>query len=106
MIAAQLEVKLQTRIGLTPPARHPWLAVAQRLLSIRDPDVVILGDIGKAWVTGDGPGRVPNNRIPLFREWGKDIGLGLDFGGVGVYVAQPFTRGLPLLFSVRFQKRF
>lgn len=106
MIAAQLELKLRARIGLTSPARHPWLAVPQRLLSIRDPDVVILGDIGKAWVTGDGPGRVPNNRIPLFREWEKDIGLGLDFGGVGVYAAQPFTRGRPLLFSVRFQKRF
>jgi hypothetical protein len=106
MIAAQLEVKVRTRIGLTPPARHPWLAVAQRLLSIRDPDVVILGDVGKAWVTGEGPGRVPNNRIPLFREWGKDVGLGLDFGGVGLYIAQPFSRGLPLLFSMRFQKRF
>jgi hypothetical protein len=106
MIAAQLEVRTRARIGLTAPARHPWLAAGQRLFSIRDPDIVIMGNAGKAWVTGEGPGRVPNHRIPEFREWQKDIGIGLDFGGIGIYAAQPLTRGFPLLLSARLQKRF
>lgn len=106
LIAAQLEVRTRARIGLTPPARHPWLAAAQRLFSIRDPEIVMMANAGKAWVTGEGPGRVPNNRIPLFREWEKDAGIGLDFGGIAVYAAQPFSRGFPLLVSARLQKRF
>ena len=106
MLAGQLEVRTRARFGLTAPARHPWLAAAQRLFSIHDPDIVILGNAGKAWVTGEGPGRVPNNRIPQFREWDKDFGVGLDFGGLAIYAAQPITRGLPLLVSVRLQKRF
>lgn len=106
MIAAQLEVRTRARIGLTPPARHPWLAAAQRLFAIRDPEIVMMANAGKAWVTGEGPGRVPNNRIPVFREWEKDAGIGLDFGGIAVYAAQPFTRGFPLLLSARLQKRF
>ncbi len=106
MIALQAEVRTRARLGLTAPARHPWIAAAQRLFSIHDPDVVIMGDAGKAWVTGDGPGRVPNNRIPLFKEWEKDVGLGLDFGGLAIYLAQPITRGLPLRLTARLQQRY
>ena len=106
MMAGQLEIKARARFGLTAPARHPWLGAAQRLFSVRDPDIVIMANAGKAWVAGEGPGRVPSNRIPLFREWDKDVGIGLDFGGIAVYAAQPLTRGLPLLLSFRLQQRF
>jgi len=106
MIALQLEIRTRARIGLPISATAPYLIGLQRLLGIRDPDVVVFGDAGKAWVTGEGPGRIPNNRIPVLREWQYDFGLGLDFGGLGFYLAQPLTKGLPLTFTARLQQRF
>jgi len=106
MLAAQLEIRTRTRIGLPIAFTNPYLSGAQRVLGIRDPDVVVFGGVGKAWVTGDGPGRVPNNRIPVFSEWEKDFGLGLDFGRLAFYIAQPVARGRPLTFTARLQQRF
>jgi hypothetical protein len=42
----------------------------------------------------------------VFREWKKDIGFGFDAGGIGLYVAQPLTDGLPLTLTLRLQRRF
>ncbi|MGQ0704432.1 MAG: hypothetical protein ACT4PM_15060 [Gemmatimonadales bacterium] len=106
LLAVQLEVRSRARLGLPIPTSNPYLSAVQRLLAIQDPDVVVFGDAGKAWVTGDGPGRVPNNRIPVLREWDYDVGLGLDFGGLAFYVAQPLSKGLPLTFTVRLQQRY
>jgi len=81
-------------------------AKAQRLLAIREPDVVIFADAGKSWITGDGPGRIPNDRIPVLREWASDIGFGFDAGGIGLYISQPLTGGRPLTLTARLQRRF
>lgn len=106
MLAAQIELRTRTRIGLPLATSDPYVTALQRLLGIREPDIVVFGDLGKSWITGDGPGRVPNDRIPVFREWAGDVGLGFDAGGIGLYLAQPLTDGRPLLFSVRLQRRF
>jgi hypothetical protein len=106
MLAFQMELRTRTHIGLPFATSDPYITALQRLLAIREPDIVILGDLGKSWITGDGPGRVPNDRIPVLREWAADIGFGLDAGGIGFYLAQPMTDGRPLLFSVRLQRRF
>ena len=78
----------------------------QRLFAIREPDLVFFGDAGKAWITGEGPGRVPNDRIPELREWQSDLGVGIDAGGLGFYLAQPLNQGFPLRFTLRLQSRF
>jgi hypothetical protein len=106
MIAVQLEVRTRTRLGLPLVTSDPYLSAAQRLLGIREPDVVIFGDAGKSWITGDGPGRIPNDRIPVLREWASDIGFGFDAGGIGVYISQPLTGGGPLTLTARLQRRF
>ena len=106
LIAVQLEIRTATHMGLPVPTTERYLNALQRILAVRDPDVVIFGDAGAAWVAGDGPGRVPSNRIPVFREWKKDIGFGFDAGGIGLYVAQPLTDGLPLTLTLRLQRRF
>ncbi len=49
-------------------------------------------DAGKSWLTGDGPGRVPNNRIPSLDEWKADLGVGADAGWVGIYLRQGDNR--------------
>ena len=106
LIAVQLEVRTRTRVGLPIPSPDPYLTGLQRLFAIREPDIVIFGDAGKAWITGLGPGRVPNDKLPVLREWDYDIGLGVDAGGLGFYVSQPLNRGLPLTFTMRLQRRF
>ncbi|MGH7559789.1 MAG: hypothetical protein ACRENB_02085 [Gemmatimonadales bacterium] len=106
LLAVQLEVRTRSRIGLPLRTNDPYLAGLQRLLGIVEPDVVIFGDAGKAWLAGDGPGRVPSDRLPNLDEWKYDLGFGMDAGGIGVYIAQPFTDGRPLTITVRLQRRF
>ncbi|HEU5219913.1 MAG TPA: hypothetical protein VFU23_14735, partial [Gemmatimonadales bacterium] len=106
MVATQLEVRTRTRMGLPFPTPDPYITALQRILGIREPDIVIFGDLGKAWISGRGPGRVPNDRLPLLKEWSADLGFGFDAGGLGLYLSQPLTGSGPLLFSVRLQRRF
>ncbi len=106
LVAAQLEVRTRTRMGLPFATPDPYVTALQRLFGIREPDVVIFGDLGKAWITGQGPGRVPNDRLPVLNEWSADVGFGFDAGGLGLYLAQPLTGNGPLLFTLRLQRRF
>ena len=106
LIAAQVEVRTRVRLGLPIPSPDPYLTGLQRLFAIREPDIVIFGDAGKGWIAGEGPGRIPNNKLPVLREWKYDIGVGVDAGGLGFYVAQPLHHGLPLTFTMRLQRRF
>ncbi len=106
LIALQVEVRTRTRVGLPIPSPDAYLTGLQRLFAIREPDIIIFGDAGKAWITGAGPGRVPNDKIPVLREWEYDVGFGIDAGGLGFYLTQPLSRGLPPTFTMRLQRRF
>lgn len=106
MVAVQLEVRTRTRMGLPFATPDPYVTALQRLLGIREPDIVVFGDLGKAWISGEGPGRVPNDRLPKLNEWSADLGFGFDAGGLGLYLAQPLTGSGALRFTVRLQRRF
>ena len=106
MIAVQLEVRSRTRIGLPIPTSDPYVNALQRILGIREPDIVVFGDAGKSWISGAGPGRIPNDRIPVLNEWAAELGFGFDAGGLGLYFTQPMTEGRPLTVSLRLQRRF
>jgi hypothetical protein len=69
-------------------------------------DVVVFADAGQAWLVGNGPNRLPGGRIPRFDSWLVDVGLGVDWGGFGVYVAKAVTTGERLRFTVRLDHRF
>ncbi len=69
-------------------------------------DVVVFADAGQAWIVGSGPGHVPAGRIPAFSSWLVDAGLGVDWGGLGVYIAKAVTTGERLRFTVRLDHRF
>jgi surface antigen Omp85-like protein len=76
------------------------------LFTLRGPDLVVLGDAGQAWLVGTGPGRLPKDRLPTLGSWIADLGLGVDWGGFGFYVAKAVTAGVPLRFTVRLDHRF
>jgi hypothetical protein len=76
------------------------------LLRLEGPDLVVFGDAGQAWLVGNGPGRLPSDRLPTLGSWLADLGLGVDWGGFGVYVAKAVTTGERLRFTVRLDHRF
>ncbi len=106
MLAVQLEVRTNFPVKLPFRLVPPDVAVLQQVLGIEQAELVIFGDAGKAWLTGAGPGRVPNNRIPVLGEWDADAGFGIDTGGLGLYVAKALTADQPIRFIIRLQQRF
>lgn len=79
---------------------------AKSLLSLQGPDLVVFGDAGQAWLVGNGPGRVPSDRLPTIGSWLGDLGLGMDWGGFGLYFAKAVTTGEPVRITVRLDHRF
>ncbi|MBI1966478.1 MAG: BamA/TamA family outer membrane protein [Gemmatimonadetes bacterium] len=69
-------------------------------------DLVVFGNAGQGWLVGSGPSRVPSDKIPTLSGWIADLGLGIDWGGFGVYAAKAVTVGEPIRFTVRLDHRF
>jgi len=105
-LSAQVEVRTRLGLDLGFRLRGPDGRRTGRFIGIEEADLVFLADAGKGWLTGDGPGQVPVNRIPSFREWKLDVGVGLDAGEIGAYLAKGLTEGESVKFLVRLQRRF
>ena len=75
----------------------------------RDGSWVVFADAGRGWLVGEPNGTLTyeSGRIPSFQTFRTDIGGGLDFGGVGFYVAKAMSdSGEPLRAFVRLRHRF
>ncbi len=106
LMLAQAEYRTRLDLGFGRTARGPGWAEVDRYLGLSQLDLVFFTDAGKSWLSGAGPGRVPNDRIPSFREWKADVGVGLDLGGAGIYLARALTDSEPLRVAFRLQHRF
>lgn len=73
---------------------------------LRGPDFVVFGDAGQGWLVGRGPGLVPSGQLPRLSSWLADLGLGIDWGGFGVYVAKAVNASQPLRLTARLEHRF
>ncbi len=76
------------------------------IFSLQGPDLVVFGNAGQGWLVGSGPGHIPPDRLPTVGSWLADLGLGVDWGGFGVYVGKAVTSGEPVRFSLRLDHRF
>ena len=76
------------------------------LMRLAGPDLVVFGDAGQGWLVGNGPGLVPSGKLPGLDSWIADLGLGVDWGGFGMYVTKAITVGEPLRFVARLDHRF
>ena len=106
VVNAQVEVRTRLGLNLGYRMRDREGSPSGRFIGVEEADLVFLADAGKAWLAGDGPGQVPANRIPSFDEWKLDVGLGLDAGAIGAYLAKSVTDGEPVRLLLRFQRRF
>ena len=105
-ITAQVEVRTRLSLNLGYRMRGGDSGVPGRFVGLEEADLVFLTDAGNAWLAGDGPGQVAPNRIPSFSEWKADVGVGLDAGEIGAYLAKSLTQGEPVRFLERLQRRF
>ena len=101
-----LQAELRTRLDLGLLYRYRDRGQVEQAFGLDQVDLVIHADMGKAWLAGDGPGRVPSARIPSLDEWLYDVGVGIDAGGIGAYFSKALTDGQPIRFFVRLQRRF
>ncbi|MGH7526694.1 MAG: BamA/TamA family outer membrane protein, partial [Gemmatimonadales bacterium] len=106
VIATQLEVRTRLGLNLGHRLRDREGGSTGRFIGIEEADLVIFADAGKGWLAGDGPGQVEIGRIPSLNEWKFDLGLGLDAGEIGAYLAKGLSDGGPVKFLVRLQRRF
>jgi hypothetical protein len=105
-ISTQIEVRTRLGLNLGYRLRDRGGGETGRFIGIEEADLVFLGDAGVAWLAGDGPGQVAVGRIPSLEEWKTDVGIGLDAGEIGVYLAKGLSEGGPIKFLVRLQRRF
>ena len=101
---AEFRHRLKLRAGYT--VRDPKNREYYRFIGIEDPELVLFGDAGSAWLSGEGPARVPNNRIQSISQWKADAGVGVDAGGIAVYLVKALTDGEPVRVYLRLERRF
>ncbi len=106
VILAQAEYRGHISLHWSYGAATPEDEAAKSLLTLQGPDLVVLADAGQAWLVGNGPGRLPADRLPTLGSWLADLGLGIDWGGFGFYFAKAVTAGEPLRFTLRLDHRF
>jgi hypothetical protein len=106
VILAQAEYRGHLALHWSYGSSAPEDEGAKSLFTLQGPDLVVLADAGQAWLVGSGPGRLPSDRLPTLGSWLADLGLGVDWGGLGFYVAKAVTAGEPLRFTLRLDHRF
>ena len=65
--------------------------------------------MGRGWLVGpqDGGTSYPSGLLPPLSSFKTDLGLGVDFGGIGVYAAKAVSDASePVRFIVRLVHRF
>jgi hypothetical protein len=67
-----------------------------------DPAIVLFYDAGTAWDTDEGF----YDHLKLSDNWVADIGAGVEFGGLGLFLAYPLVGSDDLQFVVRLDARF
>jgi len=73
------------------------------------PSIVAFVDAGRGWLVGDRLGelRYPSGALPSLDTYRTDLGLGLDLGVAGMYVAKAVSSSKePANFFVRIHNRF
>jgi len=73
------------------------------------PVAVLFVDAGRGWLVGDREGilQYPSGTLPSFNTFRTDVGLGLDLGIAGIYVAKALSVSRePANFFVRIRNRF
>lgn len=105
---AQLEYRHELRSELIDLFNRNRIRVRGAAFRVR-PAAVLFGDAGRGWLVGkrEGTLQYPSGSLPSFDTFRTDVGLGLDLGIVGLYVAKAVSAPKePANFFVRLRNRF
>lgn len=95
------QVEYRRTLGLRTSTR-----LGNYTVGLQRPDLVIALDGGSAWLSGDGPGRVPAGRIQRFSEWRSSVAIGLQTTTVGLFLAKAIADPLSPQLVFRIGRRF
>ncbi len=98
-MAIQAEYHRELNVNLS-------MRVGRYTLGLNHPALVLFGNTGSAWLSGDSAGRVPNHRIQKISEWQSDVGVGLDNRWVALYLAKSLVGAGPVRLTLRLRPRF
>ena len=105
---AQIEYRNELHSDLIDMFNRNGLRVRGTEFTVR-PSVVAFVDAGRGWLIGNREGelRYPSDALPSFGSYRTDVGLGLDLGVAGIYVAKAVsTPKEPANFFIRIHNRF
>lgn len=111
-LVAQIELRTHLGFDFGPDWANDWGDDSEdeqwQPLHVSGPDIVVFADAGYAWSVGTGPGQIANDRLPALRNWLPDVGVGLDLGPLGFYLAKSVGQQArdDLTFTVRLGRRF
>ncbi len=105
---AQIEYRHELRSELIDLFNRNRIRVRGAAFRVR-PSAVLFADAGRGWLVGNREGTLqyPSGSLPSFDTFRTDVGLGLDLGIVGLYVAKAVSAPKePANFFVRLRNRF
>ncbi len=113
VLLGQIEFRTHLGFDFGPEWASDWGNGDDRYepFHVSGPDLVLFADAGRAWaVSRDGsagPDIIPPDRLPALSTFKSDVGIGLDFGPLGFYLARPLERAeRSVTFTVRMGRRF
>ena len=110
-MVAQVELRTHLGFDFGPDWANDWGDEGDderwEPLHISGPDIVMFADAGYAWSVGTGANQIPADHFPSLDLWQPDIGLGLDLGPIGAYVAKSIGPvHHEVTFTMRLGRRF
>ncbi len=115
-LVAQAEFRTHLGFDFGPEWASDWGDAADEHYEpfhVSGPDLVAFVDAGRAWmvdrrgIAGIQADFIPADRLPALNTFKTDIGLGLDFGPLGFYLAKPLEHSdRSVTLTVRMGRRF
>lgn len=105
---AQLEYRDELHSDLIDMFNRNGLRVRGSVFTVR-PSAVAFVDAGRGWLVGDRLGtlRYPSSSLPPFDTYRADVGVGINIGIAGLYVAKAVSSPEePANFFIRLHNRF
>ncbi len=105
---AQLEYRNELHSDLIDMFNRNGIRVRGAAFTVR-PSAIAFVDAGRGWLVGERQGdlRYPSGALPPFDTYRTDLGLGLDLGVAGIYVAKAVSASKePANFFIRIHNRF
>jgi outer membrane protein assembly factor BamA len=105
---AQLEYRSELHSDLIDMFNRNGIRVRGTEFTVH-PSAVVFVDAGRGWLVGprEGDLRYPSGELPPLDTYRTDLGLGLDLGVAGIYVAKAVSASKePANFFIRIHNRF